>query len=92
MLGIVQQLDVAQAQVIVAAQLLFGDLLAVDPGPVGRAEIAHHVVLAVETKDAMMAGNTGVLELNAVVRQAPDRDFPALELKGLAGKFGRLCD
>ena len=43
-LGIVKQLDVAEAQDVVAAKLLLRDALAVDAGAVGRVEVLDDVI------------------------------------------------
>ena len=92
MLGIVEQLDVAEAHHVVAAQFLGRDLLAVDPRAVGRAEVLDDVVLLVERQYRVVARNAGVRERNLVVVQPADGEFRAGQLERTSGELRRLRD
>ena len=59
---------------------------------VGRVEVLDDVIEGVELEHRVVARDAGVLDLDLVVRHAPDRDFGAGEIIRVPGKFGRLCN
>ena len=91
-LGIVEQLDVAETDDVVAAELLLGNFLAVDARAVGRVEVFKHIIQRVDLKDGVMTGNAGVLDLDLVIGDPTHGDLGAGEVEGLSGKLRRLCD
>ena len=81
-----QHFNVADAEVLTLGKLCLLDLLIVYESPVSRAEIAHREFVIRQRQFAMKGRNRRMLELEVVLRAAPDTRYSQFELDYLVFK------